>query len=522
MCGRSRTKAQAIADQFSDGVRLSAATLDRDRATHADVAALEAFCVIDAAGPFQAQSFDFPRAVIEAGAHYVDLADARDFVAGFDALDALAKARGVLAVSGASSTPALSHAVLDEVTKGWRRVDDVEIAISPGFRAMPLGRSVIAAILSYVGRPVRLLRHGRWATAPGWGMTVRRRFGDLGTRPLSLCETPDLDLVPKRFPSVRNAIFRAGVELSVLHYGLWFLSLAVRARWMTSLTPLAEPLGAAAALFRPLGSDSGGMLVGATGVTATGELRKATWTLIAEAGDGPVIPTLPVLSVVTGLLDGRIAVRGARACVGLVELATLEAQFKRFDIRTTHDTVPLERVPLFARALSGFDAMPTAVRAAHAPDPAVDLEGRVDIDGAESWVGRLIARVFDFPPSARDAPAFVTIEREDAGEVWIRRFGATEFRSHLRAGAKADRLLERFGALTFELDVRPDETGFELSIARTRVFGLPLPRALMPTTQAHASADAQGRYCFDVRIALPVFGRLVGYRGTLAQRRAQA
>ena len=518
VCGRSQAKAQAFADQFSDGVRLSAAALDRGVATRADVTALEAFCVIDAAGPFQGQSYDFPRAVIEAGAHYIDLADGRDFVAGFDALDALAKARGVLAVAGASSTPALSHAVLDELTKGWTRVDDVEIAISPGFRAMPLGRSVIAAILSYVGRPVRLLRHGRWVNAPGWSLTVRRRFGDLGTRPLSLCETPDLDLVPKRFPNVRNAVFRAGVELSVLHHGLWFASLAVRARLMRSLAPFAEPLGAAASVFRPLGSDSGGMLVEATGITATGERRKATWTLIAEAGDGPVIPTLPALSVVTGLLDGRIGARGARACVGLVDLATLEAQFKRFDIRTARETALLTSAPLFARVLSGFDAMPAAVRAAHAPDPAVDLEGRVDIDGAETFVGRLIARLFGLPRTASDTHASVTIERDGDGEVWIRRFGDAEFSSRLGAGASANRLTERFGLLTFDLDASASAAGFELAILGTKLFAIPLPRLFAPSTKAVASVGESGRYRFDVTITLPVVGRLVRYRGWLAAK----
>ena len=48
--------------------------------------------------------------------------DARDFVAAFPTLDAVAKARGVLAVTGASTTPALTHAVLDEVTRGQGRV----------------------------------------------------------------------------------------------------------------------------------------------------------------------------------------------------------------------------------------------------------------------------------------------------------------------------------------------------------------------------------------------------------------
>jgi saccharopine dehydrogenase-like NADP-dependent oxidoreductase len=43
---------------------------------------------VDAAGPFQGAEPRVARAAIAAGLHYVDLADARDFVAGFRALDA--------------------------------------------------------------------------------------------------------------------------------------------------------------------------------------------------------------------------------------------------------------------------------------------------------------------------------------------------------------------------------------------------------------------------------------------------
>lgn len=490
--------------------------IDRDKAVAADIKALDAFCVVDAAGPFQNQDQRFARAVIEAGCHYVDLADGRDFVAAFPALDALAKERGVLAVTGASSTPALSHAVLDELTRGWRRVDAVEIAISPGNRTA-FGLAVIKAILSYVGRPVDVLRCGRWGRAPGWGMLARKKFGDLGTRMVSLCETPDLDLVPRRFAGVRTAMFRAGLEIPLFHLAISLLGLLVRVGWVKSLAPLSEPLRDAAALFRGLGSDCGGMLVEAAGVYGDGAPMRASWTLIAEEGCGPQIPALPALCVVQGLLEGRLARRGAMACVGLIDLAALEGQFKRFRIHARRETRMLEAAPLLARALDGFALMPEAVRAAHAPDPAVELKGEVDIEGAATWPAGLIARLFGFPGAGHALPASVTIEREDDGEIWIRRFGDAVFESHLSAGPGGNRLIERFGALSCELSARADARGFELAIEGARAMGIPLPRALAPRTQASASIDAQGRYRFDVEITLPVVGRLVAYRGWLAR-----
>jgi hypothetical protein len=50
-----------------------------------------------------------------------------------------------------------------------------------------------------------------------------------------------------------------------------------------------------------------------------------------------------------------------------------------------------------------------------------------------------------------------------------------------------------------------------------RCCGLPLPRALWPAIEASESQD-DGRFCFDVRIALPLVGRLVHYRGWLTDR----
>ena len=494
--------------------RASAAAVDRDRVTATDIAALNAFCVVDAAGPFQSRDPVVARAAIEAGIHYVDLADARDFVSAFGALDESAKERGVLAVTGASSTPALSHAAIIELTRGWRRIDNVEIAITPGNRA-PMGLSVIRSILSYVGKPVSVWRHGRWTIAPGWGLLTRRPISDLGRRWLSLCATPDLDLAPQRIPSVRSAVFRAGLELSFLHLGLWLLSLPVRWRWMASLLPFAEPLRDAADLFRRWGSDRGGMIVEVTGVYGDGRRLRATWTLIAEAGDGPQIPALPALCVVRALLDGSLKQRGATPCIGLVDLATLEEQFKRFAIRARRETEVLEQAPLFQRVLESFDLMPSAVRDAHAPDPARELEGRVDIEGGETFGARIIARLFGFPETGRDLPASVTIERDGNDEVWNRRFGPAEFESRVSTTWGLNRIVERFGLLEFELDAIANAAGFRLGVRSAAFMGLPLPRLISPSTVAGASLDEHGRYRFDVLVTLPLFGRLVRYEGWL-------
>jgi hypothetical protein len=337
IAGRDLRRAEGLAAAFEPG-RARAMRLDTKTVSADDLRASGAFVVVDAAGPFQGSNYRLARASIEAGLHYVDLADARDFVAGFGALDTAARAAGVVALTGASSTPALSHAALDRLTEDWRQIGTIEIAISPGNRNSPRGLSVIRAILSYAGKPVRVLAGGEWTRQTGWGWPVRRDMPGLGKRWLSLCETPDLDLVPARFAPREATIFRAGLELSVMHLGLFAAGLLVRARLLSSLTPFASAFRWLAERLKGLGSDRGGMLVEAAGIDAAGMPVRATWSLVAEAGDGPFVPTLPALAVLRALADGSLSRPGAGPCVGVLNLAAIEREFARHRI-TTQTTI---------------------------------------------------------------------------------------------------------------------------------------------------------------------------------------
>jgi hypothetical protein len=332
IAGRDLTRAAARAGVL--GSRARAMRIDTATVTAEALRDSGAFAVVDAAGPFQGAQYRLARAAAAARMHYVDLADARDFVAGFAAVDPQARAAGVVALSGASSTPALSHAVLERLTKGWRRLDTVEIAISPGNQNAPRGLSVIQSILSYAGRPVRVFAGGGWTTQAGWGWPIRRDMPGLGKRWLSLCETPDLDLVPARFGPRDTAIFRAGVELAVMHFGLYAASLLVQAGMLGSLTRFAGLFRWAAECLKGFGSDRGGMIVVAAGRDAEDAPISATWSLVAERGDGPVIPTLPALAAIRAIAEGRIVDAGARACVGALDLDTIEREFAPYQITT--------------------------------------------------------------------------------------------------------------------------------------------------------------------------------------------
>jgi saccharopine dehydrogenase-like NADP-dependent oxidoreductase len=185
--------------------------------------------VIHCAGPFQGQDYRVARACATIGAHYVDLADSRAFVARFaEEVDPPAAAAGVVAISGASTLPALSSAVVDALSEEFCDLREIQIAIAPGAR-VPRGAATISAVLSYAGRPFTWRSDGRWKVAYGWQNLARVRIPGLGARWAAACDVPDLELFPARYPTAQTVEFRAALELPVQHLALWSAAAARRA-----------------------------------------------------------------------------------------------------------------------------------------------------------------------------------------------------------------------------------------------------------------------------------------------------
>jgi hypothetical protein len=93
------------------------------------------------------------------------------------------------------------------------------------------------------------------------------------------------------------------------------------------------------------------MSVEASGQDRDGNPIRTTWSVVAEAGDGPNIPVLPALALIRGLLDGRIATRGARIASDLLALDAIENEFTRFQIDVRRASCWPEGGTLFEKAL---------------------------------------------------------------------------------------------------------------------------------------------------------------------------
>jgi len=321
IAGRSAQRAQVLADTLTGApAKIRIAALDIHDAQLAErIKALEADAVVHTAGPFQGQDYVVAQACIEAGAHYIDLADGRNFVAGIGALNEAAQQAGVLVVSGASSVPALSGCVVDHLSEGLA-LAEIDIGICPGNRT-DRGIATLEAILSYCGKAFRIWQNGNWTTVHGWTAHWSHRFpAPVGKRRLTHCDVPDLELFPQRYPGVRSVRFGAGMELGLLHWGLSLLAWLCRLRIVRNLQSLAPLLLSMSNWVRGWGGDTGGMHVTVRGRDASGATLTRNWYLIAADSDGPYVPTLAAAALLYKLADGAFDVHGAMPCLGLISL----------------------------------------------------------------------------------------------------------------------------------------------------------------------------------------------------------
>ncbi|WP_292656982.1 saccharopine dehydrogenase NADP-binding domain-containing protein, partial [Mesorhizobium sp.] len=162
VAGRSLAKADAYCKRRAPtAARLVPALFDGDGDLAAQLAAFEPDIVVDASGPFQAYGegrYRLIEACIARRVNYLDLADGSDFVAGVSAFDEAARNAGVFVLSGVSSFPVLTAAVVRRLSSDLTRVDGIRGGIAPSPFA-GVGENVIRAIAGYAGQRVRLVRN---------------------------------------------------------------------------------------------------------------------------------------------------------------------------------------------------------------------------------------------------------------------------------------------------------------------------------------------------------------------------
>jgi NAD(P)-dependent dehydrogenase (short-subunit alcohol dehydrogenase family) len=294
---------------------------------------LQITAVINACGPFQNEDYHVALACIAAKTHYIDLADGTSFVAGIHTLNARAKNKGVAVVSGASTIPALSSAIIEAFQDQFSTLTSLKYGISPGLQT-PRGLAITRSVLSYLGHLIDP-KHHRY----GWQGMYLQRYPSIRSRLMGYCDIPDRVLFKKHY-QLSDVAFSAGVESKLLHVLMWLLSWLVRFKLIKSLDRYASPLLKLSHYFNWLGSEDGGMHFILSGLDKQGRSLQLTWFIEAFAGDGPEIPSAASVILAKKLLNGDFNDVGAMPCVGLISLNDYLSELSCFKIKVQSSFAP--------------------------------------------------------------------------------------------------------------------------------------------------------------------------------------
>jgi len=515
VAGRSLERAEDFVRTLGDPT-VTPLALDRDTADAETLRRHNPWLVIDASGPFQGESYRIVEAAIAIGVHYIDIADALGFVTGIDRFDAEAKTRNLTVISGASSVPTLSSAVIAALGRDLDEMLEIEIAISSSNQAS-LGRSVNAALLSYAGKPIKVRRFGlrRTVTALKDWLSIDIEVGAtrLLHRLVAPCEVPDLALFPAHYPSLRKVMFRAGTELPIFNRGSGWLARLVSSGVLRSLAPLTGLAGQAFTLLRRFGSKRSGMIVDLRGRRA-GRVVAKRWSVIAEEGDGLWIPAMAAVLLAEKLDRGEVP-PGARAGFGVLTLEDFRTVFAGLAITdgVTEKWVPPS--PFRQWLGAAVDRLPPAIRAMHDDPLEHSASGTVTVTRGTHPIAMLMCKLLGFPESAADRPLVVEFEPYDGEEIWRRRFETSTFQTRLKPWPRREgHMRECAGPLAYGFELATGPEGLAMVFRGWWLWGIPLPRMLGPRVEARQWQEGDD-YCFLVDVAGIGIGRVVAYRGRL-------
>lgn len=328
--GRSIEKAKACAEKIAANVEF--ARVDIEQGFGESLKNLKPDIVIHTSGPYQGQGYGVARACIEYGCHYIDLADARSFVSGISQLDKAASEKNILVCSGASSVPCLTSAIIEHYKPLFKKLEKIEYGIATAQQTNN-GLATTSAVMSYAGKPFTALIDGKIKKIYGWQDLQYRKFRGLGYRALGNCDVPDLELFPQIYPDLKTIKFKAGLELSILHLGLWFMSGLVRAGLVSNLERFAAPLLKISKIFDPLGTDVSGFYMEFSGAGLDGQPKTVLFEIVAKDGHGPYIPSMPAIIMAKKLARGQVTGRGARPCMGFITLEEYLEALKELNIQ---------------------------------------------------------------------------------------------------------------------------------------------------------------------------------------------
>lgn len=525
VAGRSYRSAEAFCKSLPPGASRAPLSFDRDKDIGSQISHIGPDLIIDASGPFQhygSNPYRLVETCIANGINYMDFADGSDFVKGISQFDAEAKKKNVFVLSGVSSFPVLTAAVVRRLSLGLQKITSIKGGIAPSPYA-GVGLNVIRAISAYAGKPVKLTRNGQrtvgYALTEGMHYTISPPgYLPLNNTYFSLVDVPDLQVLPELWPKVQNIWMGAGPVPKFLHRMLNGLSWLVRLRILPSLFPFATLFFHAINTLR-WGEHRGGMFVEVEGHQPDGKTISRSWHMLAEGDDGPFIPCMALEAVIMRALNGNTPNTGARPASNDLELDDYELLFERRSIFTgQREEESMSSSRSIFRSVLGdaFSKLPEAIQKMHDAEGSPRMSGLATIQRGKGFFANLIATVFRFPVEGKNVAIDVLIEKSVQCETWNRKFAGRTFSSVISRGhGKADKLIsERFGPFEFAIALVVDDKLLRFIVRGWKFCGISLPAAWAPGGNSYEFSE-NGQFGFNVEISHPLFGLIVKYTGTL-------
>ncbi len=332
VAGRSLDRANTLLRRLENRDNHVAISIDQNSSEFIKrLESLNVDCLIHTSGPYQGQDYSVAEACIQTKTHYIDLADGRSFVEGFTNFNNEAKDKDVLLVTGASTLPGLSSAVIKHFKHEFNSIESIKTCITPGNKA-PRGESTIAAVLSYCGKPILCWVNGEWKTLFGWQDIHAHDFPKLGKRWLGICDVPDLSLFPERYTNTKTVLFHAALETKTSQFGFWLIASLSRLGIIKNPDRHAKLIKKIGDVLNFMGTPDGGMFINLIGKDQDNKLKELTWYLTALNGHGPEIPIIPAIILAKKLANKDIAHTGAMPCFELISLNEFDDAVAHLDI----------------------------------------------------------------------------------------------------------------------------------------------------------------------------------------------
>ncbi|HSS77875.1 MAG TPA: saccharopine dehydrogenase NADP-binding domain-containing protein [Thermoanaerobaculia bacterium] len=251
---------------------------------------------VSCAGPFSILGTALPESCLAAGAHYVDIADDREWNTRLRSWDSRFHERGLTAAVGCSSLPGISGALAVLAARRLPSVERARVTLFIGNRN-PKGKAAVRSAAAQLGKlfpaPQGMLRGLA-------GPEIVDLPSPFGARVVRDLESPELDLFPSLF-GAREVRVKVGFELRLANH------------FIGALARLGPRFGSA--LFKGFTPVARGLSrIGHSGGFVKVELwsanGQAASMALGGARDGQRMAALPAAFVAQGLYEGSVASKG--------------------------------------------------------------------------------------------------------------------------------------------------------------------------------------------------------------------